>query len=133
MRKKLIFVVMALLLVLFASERFSYAQAVKPIELRFSYFGPGTMTGYHKAYVDFAKEVENKTKGRVKISIFPAGALGGAKDQFDLAKRGVVDLAFIAQGYTPGRFPLSTVIELPLGIPSARVGSLAFFNLFNFH
>jgi TRAP-type C4-dicarboxylate transport system substrate-binding protein len=127
------FYLLAILLsffILFAMGRPSHAQVVKPIELKLSHF----MSPMHNLHVDvfapFAKTVEEKTNGRVKITIYPGEALGKAKDHYDMAAGGVTDLAFVIHGYTTGRFPLTSVIELPFLIPSAKVGSRVIWELY---
>ena len=42
----------------------------------------------------------------------------------------VSDISFFIQGYTAGRFPLTSVMELPLGIPSANVGCPVIWELY---
>jgi TRAP-type C4-dicarboxylate transport system substrate-binding protein len=74
-------------------------------------------------FVPFAKEVEEKSKGKAKVTIYPGEALGKAKDHYDMAMHGITDIAFAIPGYTPGRFPLTAVIELPFLVPSAKIGS----------
>jgi TRAP-type C4-dicarboxylate transport system substrate-binding protein len=119
------------LVILFAMGRSSHAQAVKPIELKLSHF----MSPIHNLHVDvftpFSKAVEEKTKGKVKITIFPGEALGKARDHYDMASTGVTDLAFVIHVYTTGRFPLTSVIELPFLIPSAKVGSKVIWELYD--
>ena len=66
--------------------------------------------------VPWAKMVEEKSGGRLKITIFPGSILGKPAHHYDLVKDGIADIAFTTPGYTPGRFPLITVTELPLGL-----------------
>ncbi|MDI6762907.1 MAG: TRAP transporter substrate-binding protein [Thermodesulfobacteriota bacterium] len=132
MKKRIFLLAMALFLVfIFATGKFSYAQAVKPIELKLSHF----MSPMHNLHVDvlapFAKEVEERTKGRVKVTIYPGEALGKAKDHYDMTMHGITDLALFIHGYTAGRFPLTSVIELPINVPSAKVGSRVIWELYD--
>lgn len=115
---------------LFDMGNFSYAQAVKPIELKLSHMMSTMHESHAEILVPFVKEVEERTKGRVKITIFPAEALGKAKDHYDMAARGIADICIAVQGYTPGRFPLTTVMELPLQIRSARAGGHVVWELY---
>jgi TRAP-type C4-dicarboxylate transport system substrate-binding protein len=123
------FVIVLSLVVFLATGKISNAQTTKPIDLKLSHF----MAPMHNLHVDvfapYAKEVEEKTKGKVKITIYPGEALGKAKDQVDMVKTGVTDMAFIIHGYTAGRFPLSSVIELPFLVPSAKTGSRVLWEL----
>ena len=60
------------------------------------------------------KMVEDQSGGRIDVQIYPSMQLGGRPPQlFDQARDGVVDIAWTLFGYTPGRFPLSEVFELP--------------------
>ncbi len=105
------------------------AQTQKPIELKLSH-GLSTMHSLHvNVFTPFAKEFEQRTKGRAKITIYPAESLGKIKDQFDLVSQGVSELAWFVPSYTAGRFPLTSVIELPMHVPSAKVGSRVIWEL----
>jgi len=106
----------------------------KPIELRFSSW-VATVHGHHTGVmVPWAKMVEEKSGGRLKITIYPGSTLGKAVDHYDLIKDGIADMGFTTPGYTPGRFPLITVTELPLGLfKSSRGGSLAVMSIFDKH
>jgi TRAP-type C4-dicarboxylate transport system substrate-binding protein len=46
-------------------------------------------------------------------------------------KNGIADMGFAALGYTPGRFPRSTVTELPLLFKSAKGGSQAVWSIYD--
>ncbi|MEK9555417.1 MAG: TRAP transporter substrate-binding protein [Gammaproteobacteria bacterium] len=62
----------------------------------------------------WAKQIEEKTGGRVKIDIYPAMSLGGKPPQLiKQARDGVVDIVWTVNGYTPGLFPRTEVFELP--------------------
>jgi TRAP-type C4-dicarboxylate transport system substrate-binding protein len=62
----------------------------------------------------WAKALENKTNGRLKVEIYPAMQLGGRPgDLYGQARDGVVDMVWTLPGYSPGRFPLTEVFELP--------------------
>ena len=85
----------------------------KPIELKFSSW-VATAHGHHTGVmVPWAKMVEDKSGGRLKITIYPGSTLGKAVDHFDMVKNGIADVGFTTPGYTPGRFPLISVTELP--------------------
>jgi TRAP-type C4-dicarboxylate transport system substrate-binding protein len=110
--------------VLFDMGNSLHAQAVKPIELRLSHMVSTMHESHAEILVPFAKQVEERTKGRLKITIYPGEALGKARDHYDMAARGIADICLAVPSYTPGRFPLTGVMDLPMQIPSARVGSL---------
>ncbi len=131
MRRHFFILSVLFLIVLLATGKLSYSQSSKPIELKLSHF----MSPMHNLHVDvfapFAKELEERTKGRVKITIYPGEALGKAKDHYDMVVHGITDIAIFIHGYTAGRFPLTSVIELPIGVPSAKVGSRVMWELYD--
>ncbi|OPY00520.1 MAG: C4-dicarboxylate-binding periplasmic protein precursor [Syntrophorhabdus sp. PtaB.Bin047] len=77
----------------------------------------------------WAKEVEKRTGGRVKVQTFPGGTLLPAKNIFDGVVAGMADIGNFAMSYQPGRFPLSEAIDLPVGFRNARAASMALFDL----
>ena len=103
----------------------------KPIELRFSSW-VATVHGHHTGVmVPWAKMVEDKSGGRLKITIYPGSTLGKAVDHYDMVKDGIADIGFTVPGYTPGRFQLITALELPGLFKTSRGGSLAVMSVFD--
>lgn len=94
--------------------------AAKTIELKLSHVFPPVQIVHAKVLVPWAEEVAKLSNGELKISIFPGGALGKPGDQYDLAEKGIADIIYILQDYTPGRFPLTEVFELPFMIRTAQ-------------
>lgn len=84
----------------------------------------------HVILEKWTKDVDQATDGRVKIAIFPGGALSTAVQLYDSTKMGVADLAWFLQGYTPGKFPLTSVVELPFMGTSGRQASQALWELY---
>ena len=74
---------------------------------------------------EFCVELENRTNGRVKVDYFAGGSLLGASAMFDGVVDGVVDIGYSHVYYSPGRMPVTECAGLPLGYPSAWVGSQA--------
>jgi TRAP-type C4-dicarboxylate transport system substrate-binding protein len=90
---------------------------IKPAELSYSIFFPAP----HKNTVlagEWAKEIEKRTNGRVKITLFPGGTLTPADKCYDGVVKGISDIGMSVLGYTRGKFPLTEVIDLPLGYKS---------------
>jgi len=94
----------------------------EPISLTYSIFFPPTH-GQCKAGMDWAKEIEKKTNGRVKINVFPGGTLTKAKECYNGVTKGISDIGMSCFAYTRGRFPLMEAVDLPLGYPSGRVAT----------
>ncbi|QTA87589.1 TRAP transporter substrate-binding protein [Desulfonema magnum] len=76
------------------------------------------------------KEVEKRTEGKVVINTFPGGTLLGAKNMMDGVIAGQADIGCLCMAYQPGRFMITNATSLPLGIPSAKAGSLALWELY---
>jgi TRAP-type transport system periplasmic protein len=98
----------------------SYAQDV--ITIRFSTFLPPT----HKLAVitdEWGKEVTKRTDGRIRVTHYSGGTLTPATQTFDAIVQGVADAGNVVLGYTMGKFPLSEVLDYPLGYPSGYVAT----------
>jgi len=99
------------------------ALADKPIKLRMSSFVPPMHFMNTRILQPWIDMIEKRTDGKVKIRIYAGSALGKPQDQYDMAVRGVADITWGILAYTPGRFPLVTVMELPFMSPNAEIGS----------
>jgi len=78
----------------------------------------------------WAKEIEQVSKGKIKVKLFLGGALGKAPAHYDLAEKGIVDIAYHLHDYTPGRFPMTSVFSLPFMTPTAKITSEAMWKTF---
>jgi TRAP-type C4-dicarboxylate transport system substrate-binding protein len=81
----------------------------------------------HPVVVDifqvWAQKVGAATEGRVKVQIIPA--LGAPPAHFDLVRNGVADVALIGPSYTPARFSLVKIAELPFISDTSTASSMA--------
>jgi TRAP-type C4-dicarboxylate transport system substrate-binding protein len=76
--------------------------------------------------------LEQKTAGKVKCNILPRG-VAAPPGTFDAVRNGLADLSYTVQGYTPGRFVLTQMAEVPfLGDQSEPV-SVAFQRMYDKH
>jgi TRAP-type C4-dicarboxylate transport system substrate-binding protein len=91
-------------------------------KLNYSIFFPAP----HKNAVlatEWAKEIGKRTNGKVQITVFPGGTLTPADKCYDGVVKGISDIGFSVLAYTRGKFPLTEVSDLPLGIKSGRVAT----------
>lgn len=88
----------------------------KTISLNYSIFFPPSHDQC-KAGVTWAEEIEKRTNGQVKITIFPGGTLTKANQCYDGVVKGISDLGMSCFAYTRGKFPVMEAIDLPLGYP----------------
>jgi len=111
---KLIFRGFLLFSFVFLAGALSAPAQTKPLELTYSIFFPAP----HKNTVlaeEWAKEIGRRTQGKVKITVFPGGTLTPADKCYDGVVKGISDIGMSVMGYTRGKFPLTEVIDLPLG------------------
>lgn len=95
----------------------------EPIELKVSLWSGQAHYNYKNQWLPWSELIEEETDGRVTATIYAGGALGGAMEQFDILEAGGADIASFNTGFTPGRFPLHSIIELPFMSPNHDVGN----------
>jgi TRAP-type C4-dicarboxylate transport system substrate-binding protein len=95
-----------------------------PITLSYSIFFP-PQHAQAQAAEAWAREVETRTNGRVKINIFAGGTLTKGPQVYEGVLTGISDLGLSVFAYTRGRFPVISAIDLPMGYPDGMVASLA--------
>jgi tripartite ATP-independent transporter DctP family solute receptor len=104
--------VLCFILVSFSGIRFSEA-AGDQIVLRFA----GNLPANHfvtRGQEFYAKQVEARTKGKVKIEVYPAGQLFSDKDLIRALPNGAVDMAEATCAQWTGIEPLWLMFDLPL-------------------
>ena len=81
-------------------------QAKSPVKLR--YFTGMTASHYFGSDLlpFFAEEVEKKTKGDVKVEVYPGGQLFGYRNGIDAATMGAVEMGLTALGHWGGHNPV---------------------------
>ena len=114
--------VKALAAVLVGSALAGGAQA-QTIELKLSHFIPPNHT-FHKWALAWGEQLAKESNGRLKLTIYPNGQLVGPPNrQFDAARNGITDMAFVLHGVTPGRYPMTELVNLAFSWPKAGYGS----------
>lgn len=99
---------------------FSIAQTV--ISLNYSNFFPAPHP--HSLLAEqWCREIEKRTNGRVKIAYFPGGTLTPAAQIYDGVVKGISDIGFSCFSYTRGKFPLTEVIDLPIGVKDGIIAT----------
>lgn len=80
--------------------------------LRMNNWLPPTHSMIKGVFEPWIAAVEKATNGQVEIQMTDA-SLGAPPRQYDLAIDGIADITFGVVGYTPGRFTLPRIAELP--------------------
>lgn len=84
-----------------------------PITLKLAHM-VSTSAHYHIGSLEFARLVEERTKGAIKIEIFPAGQLGkGERELVEGLQIGTIDLVVTSTGPMGGFVPKMMVVDLP--------------------
>ncbi|NBC94937.1 MAG: C4-dicarboxylate ABC transporter [Deinococcus-Thermus bacterium] len=105
--------------------------AAQEIELTLSHFLP-PVHGIHTDFIEpWARELEARTDGRVAVEIFPGtAALGNVAQQYDQVVAGVTDIAHGLAGIPRGRFPRTSIMDLPFLTDDAGVASQTLWTLY---
>jgi TRAP-type transport system periplasmic protein len=119
-------VVISLAAVLGAQAATAHAQTV----LRFNRWVPPTHHTQTQMMGPWAEEVDKATQGRVKVE-FTQASLGPPPRQFDLAATGAADIAFGDHTYTPGRFLVTKMVELPFTGNRGEALSVAYWRTYS--
>jgi len=111
---------LAALLFLMASPA-TKAEA-QTFEFTYSTFFPPThiQTKVPEAWIS---EIEKRSNGQIKIKLFTGGSLTPAPQIYDGVVKGISDFGLSVFAYSPGRFPIISAIDNPLGYPDAFVAT----------
>ncbi len=90
--------------------------------LRFASYFP-TAAPQSKLLERFCSDINKESKGKIKVEFFGGGSLLKATKVADGVAQGIADIGFSHVEYTRGRFPITEMLDLPLGFPSAWVGT----------
>ncbi len=74
--------------------------------------------------VPFSEAVLEQTEGRVNIQIYPNNELGAPSTTVDQVVSGSLDMGITLAAYTPGRFPLTSILEFPFMFENSLQGNL---------
>lgn len=109
--------------VLFAC--WSQAVASDTIVLKFAHPYPPMHPQHKEVLVPWAKKIEEGTGGKVQVKFLTGGALGKPGQTYDVVAKGIADIGWDICDYSPGRFLLTTAVELPFMVKSAEKGGVA--------
>ena len=95
-----------------------WAQAAETFKLRWGhYLGKGPFLQVEQ---DFAKKIEERTGGRVKIDITYAGGLGKGNEVLTLAGKNAIDMASAAPGYYAEQLLFWKAFQIPFVFSSPQ-------------
>jgi len=90
-----------------------------------------TAWGPVHALQPWVKQIEDATKGKVKVEVYPAQTLVKGPDMWKAVRSGVVDIGWCFHGYWADMTPLADVIALPfLPVKSSEQASEVLWKLY---
>jgi TRAP-type C4-dicarboxylate transport system substrate-binding protein len=99
--------------------------------IRVASFTPEGAVGVQNVMIPWMEAVQEELGDAVEMVPFWGGALGPSPfEQYDLVRDGVIDVAWILPGYTPGQFSQLQVTELPFLVSSAEEASIVGWRLY---
>lgn len=98
------------------------AHAQQKIELKLAYF-VGDQHAMSQWLIKWSEQLEKGSNGRISVKRFPSAQMGPTPQHYDFARTGQADVAWFLHGGTPGRFPLTELINLPFVAGSAEIGT----------
>jgi len=106
--------------------------AAKPAveTLRFGTINMTTQSTFKQHLVPLVEAIGRESGGKMKIELGELNKFGRPSELLPKVEKGELDIASTVQGYHPGRFPRSEVMELPMIFPSAAAGTEALWKLF---
>lgn len=106
------------------------APAPKPINLAINtYLPPMEVTA--RTLGDWAKELKEKTGGLITYDYTPGAGMGPPPEYYDILASGRVDVTMFYPNYTPGLFPMTDIMTLPLtNQATGAQHSRAFYDLY---
>jgi TRAP-type transport system periplasmic protein len=106
--------------------------SAQDVTLKFATISAESTRAFKETYKPLAQAIEKDSDGRIKVDLRGPGPNGFGKpaELLDMVERGDIDIAFTVQGYKAGRFPRTTVAELPLMIRSSQEGTRVLWGLY---
>ncbi len=97
------------------------AWAAEPIVIKFAHAGAANMEDpMHGAATWFATELEKRTAGRIKVTVYGGMVLGGEKETFDGIRMGAIQMGDISNAPMGTYVPMALLWDLPFIIDSTE-------------
>lgn len=106
----------------FAAGLAGPAQAQQKFEMKLAYF-VGDQHAMSQWLIKWSEQLEKDSGGRITVKRFPNAQMGPTPQHYDFARTGQADVSWFLHGGTPGRFPLTEIINLPFMVGSAEIGT----------
>lgn len=117
-------VILFLFVTLLLQGNCNQTEAASPeiYEIRLSaHFPAGTSTAI--LWESWAKDIEEKSGGRVKFTFFYQGTLAGGGQIYQALLKGIADIGFVVNATYQDTFPLNSISEVPQMFPNSEVAA----------
>lgn len=101
----------------------SAADSSNAREMRFSSFEPAQAFLTKDLVQAWIDKVNPKLSKANQFKLYPGGILGSPPAQQELVKSGVADAALVIPNYSPGVFPLTSVVQVPFLAKTSHQGT----------
>ena len=98
------------------------AHAQDKHEVKVAYF-VGPQHFMSQWLVKWGEKLEKASNGRLTFKHFPGSQMAPTPAHYDLARTGQAEVSWFLHGGTPGRFPMTELVNLPYTVGSAEVGT----------
>ncbi len=98
------------------------AQAQQKYEMKIAYF-VGDQHPMSQWIIKWSDALEKDSNGRIVVKRFPAAQMGPPPVYYDMARTGQAEVTWFLSGGTPGRFPITELINLPYLVGSSEIGT----------
>jgi len=84
------------------------------VEINFSTWHPPASQECVAVWDPMLEELVKRSDGRITYTTYYGGALGAGPEHYDIVEDGLSDMGYFTATWTPGRFPLSDVLSMPV-------------------
>src|SRR5215213_9181364 len=98
------------------------AHAQQKYEMKLAYF-VGDQHAMSQWLIKWSEALEKGSGGGLVVKRFPNAQMGPTPQHYDFARTGQADASWFLHGGTPGRFPLTEIVNLPFMVGSAEIGT----------
>src|SRR5256885_2615535 len=91
-------------------------------EIKLAYF-VGDQHAMSQWLIKWSESLEKGSGGRLVAKRFPNAQMGPTPQHYDFARTGQAEVSWFLHGGTPGRFPLTEIINLPFMVGSSEIGT----------
>ena len=130
MKRTILVLFVAVTFLFLGTTVFVESSRAENVNLKFSTPWPPKHPQHTMVIEPWSEKIKELTGGRVTITLFPGQALGKTTDQYEMAAKGICDIALAIPAYTPGRFQLASVFMLPFMVTTAEATSVAYWKTY---